>query len=574
MAKKQRSKGQGTLFKREPKGPWVARWFNHARKRKEASTRTTDKATAERLLQKHVAAVALRRDGIINPEQDSCISEAQKPLAVHFVEYDEHLRVHINRKTGFPASAKHRRNRRDQLNRVAADLEWVKLADLDRAQLERWLADHDTEDMGTGTRNRYTVSWSAFANWCVDTHRIVANPFTRLAKGNEKADRKQRRALNETDLARLIDAAQRRPLAEYGRKPVKVEPTAGDKPKRANWTYEPVTPENIDECEQAARKRLADKPERVAQLEETGQFRALVYKTLTLTGLRLNELRSLTVGQTVLDGGEPYAKLAAADEKARRGAEIALRGDLAKDLSRHLTERLNVAQRAAVRERRPVLARLPDNENLLAVPVDMIRILERDLIAAGLAHRVRVGDKWRIDKADERGRVFCIHAFRTTFNSLLAAAGVPLTTRRILMRHAAEGVTDEHYADAKLIDLRGALDLLPALPLRGDVHAERQEATGTDGREKHPRLYPQQLRRETERTRAASRGNANTGERLNVSRNALDQTELSEAARHTEELCGKAGDEVRTRNIQLGRLKSQLHKGLKRQQLTKRGAAA
>ena len=65
---------------------------------------------------------------------------------------------------------------------------------------------------------------------------------------------------------------------------------------------------------------------------------------------------------------------------------------------------------------------------------------------------------------------------------LRAAAGVPLTTRRILMRHAAEGVTDGQYTDATLIDLRAALDRLPMLPLNGgEPDRERPLATGTDG---------------------------------------------------------------------------------------------
>ncbi len=47
------------------------------------------------------------------------------------------------------------------------------------------------------------------------------------------------------------------------------------------------------------------------------------------------------------------------------------------------------------------------------------------------------------------------------------------------MRHAAETVTDGHYSDPKLIDLRGALDVLPALPLDG-LDPRQQWATGTD----------------------------------------------------------------------------------------------
>ena len=38
------------------------------------------------------------------------------------------------------------------------------------------------------------------------------------------------------------------------------------------------------------------------QLDRTGRERALIYKTLVLTGLRKNELASITVGQLELDG--------------------------------------------------------------------------------------------------------------------------------------------------------------------------------------------------------------------------------------------------------------------------------
>ena len=562
--KRQRARGQGTLFKRNPKGPWIARWFDCRGRRREASTRTTDKAAAERILAKRVADAALRRDGVIDPTQDRFLEEAQKPLAMHFADYDEYLRAHIHPKTGFPATPEHRANRQRHLQAVADGLAWAKLDDLDRLGLERWLAEREAEGMGARTRNTYALSWCAFGNWCVDTHRLVANPFARLGRANERADRRRhRRALSAIDLRRLIDAAQRRPLAEYGRTPIRVEPSAGQTRKRANWTYEPVTPANIDECEKAARGRLQDKPELVARLEALGRKRALVYKMLALTGLRFNELRSLKVGAAHLEGSEPYVVLAAADEKARRGADILLRADLAADLRKHLCERLTEAQRDALREGRPVPARLPAESPLLMVSSESLKVLNLDLVAAGLAHRVqgknRKGETcWRIDKRDERGRTFDMHAFRTTFNSLLAAAGVPLTTRRILMRHAAEGITDEHYADAKLIDLRGALDRLPALPLAGgQAEAEREAANGTYGDDSggfDPRLKPRQFTRGKVRKGAESRGDDITADGMADSRNALTCTELSDQARHAEPVCETAGDGIRTHDVQLGKL--------------------
>lgn len=249
--RRQRSKGAGTLFRRTPKGPWIARWFDHNGGRREASTRTTDKAAAERVLAKRAADAAIRRDGVIDPEQDRYIAEAQNTLAKHIAENDEYLRVHINRKTGFPATPEHRSHRQKHLKTVAEALDWTEFENLDRAKLETWLAGREDAGMSARTRNTYALSWCAFANWCVDTARLVVNPFTRLGRANERADRRRhRRALSANELRQLLDAARRRPLAEYGRTPVKVEPKEGEPKKRASWTYEPVTPANIAECQE------------------------------------------------------------------------------------------------------------------------------------------------------------------------------------------------------------------------------------------------------------------------------------------------------------------------------------
>ena len=47
------------------------------------------------------------------------------------------------------------------------------------------------------------------------------------------------------------------------------------------------------------------RPEVQRRLERLGQERALIYKTLVLTGLRKGELASITVGQVVLDADRP-----------------------------------------------------------------------------------------------------------------------------------------------------------------------------------------------------------------------------------------------------------------------------
>ena len=51
------------------------------------------------------------------------------------------------------------------------------------------------------------------------------------------------------------------------------------------------------------------------------------------------------------------------------------------------------------------------------------------------------------------------------------------------MRHSDPSLTAHVYTDPKLLDVRGALDALPALPLNGGPDGGRNMAasTGTDG---------------------------------------------------------------------------------------------
>jgi hypothetical protein len=234
-SKRMRPRGAGTLFRRTPKGPWIARWYDHNGRQREASTRTTDKAAAERILAKRVADAAIRRDGVIDAAQDRYIAEARKTLSQHFADYDEYLRVHVNQRTGFPATPRHRFQRQKHLRKIADALAWKTLRAMDRSKLEAWLADREGKGASARTRNTYAISWCAFGNWCVDAGRLVANPFTRLGRANERADRRrQRRALAVDELRRLIDATRRWPLAEYGRSAVKVPPKEGEPKKRAS----------------------------------------------------------------------------------------------------------------------------------------------------------------------------------------------------------------------------------------------------------------------------------------------------------------------------------------------------
>ena len=84
----------------------------------------------------------------------------------------------------------------------------------------------------------------------------------------------------------------------------------------------------------------------------------MIYKTLVLTGLRANELRTLTVGQLHLDAGAEYLQLDAADEKNREGNAVPIRDDLAADLRGWLADALAAMQADARAAGRPIPTRL------------------------------------------------------------------------------------------------------------------------------------------------------------------------------------------------------------------------
>jgi integrase len=209
------------------------------------------------------------------------------------------------------------------------------------------------------------------------------------------------------------------------------------------------------------------RPEVREQLEELGRERALIYKTLVLTGLRKQELASLTVAQVRLDVSMPYVELDAADEKNREGNSVLIRADLSEDLKRWLGRKLTKFKSEALRRGDPIPTGLTADTPVFKVPKGLIRIFDRDLKAAGIAKR------------DERKRTLDVHALRTTFGTLLSKAGVPLRTAQAAMRHSDPSLTANVYTDPKLLDVHGALDALPNLSFDCPSTPEREQARAT-----------------------------------------------------------------------------------------------
>ena len=248
--------------------------------------------------------------------------------------------------------------------------------------------------------------------------------------------------MTEAELTRLLDVARRRPL---------LDALTVRRGKRKGEAYANVRPE--------VRNRL----------EALGRERALIYKTLVLTGLRKNELATLTVAQLRLDG--PTASRSNSTPPTRRTGKAtasSIRADLADDLPHWLDDKLAALQAEARRRGEPIPARLPADTPVFDVPDGLVRIFDRDLKLAGIAKR------------DERGRTLDVHALRTTFGTLLSKGGVPLadgSSRDAAFRPEPDGERLHRPEAARRA--RGPRRLAEPSPRRGRRTPKPSRATGT-----------------------------------------------------------------------------------------------
>ena len=289
-------------------------------------------------------------------------------------------------------------------HRVTAILDGVGvtfLSELDAAAVRHFLADKrakradDTKGLASKTTNHYLAAVKGFSAWLVKERRALTNPLAHLSGMNAKADRRHVRRPLEPDELRTLLTVTRNAADHFGM---------------------------------------------------TGEERYWMYRLAVETGLRANELRSLTRASFELDGSEPTVTIDAASAKNRRAATLPLRPDTAGEL------------RAFLAGKHPMVGvfRLPRPENI-------VQMLRGDLKTAGIPYR------------DDVGRVADFHSLRVTFATMLLRSGVDVRTAKELMRHATINMTADVYA----CTLRGSLnEAVKRLPDLSTVQTEQLRATG------------------------------------------------------------------------------------------------
>ena len=378
---------------------YVARYTDGTGRFRERSTGCRDLRAAEHQLNAWLQEADKIKAGIISQEE---LEESlrQKGLIVDcFPSFIRHLKSKS-------ATEKHISYTTKRFNKVCSECGFIKLTDFKTEVLLRWLQTQAESGMGASTSNAYRKAVVTFCNWAESKKYLRYNPFKTIPVQREDLDvRRERRALTGEEIGKLLKAAQERPLFRK---------------KRAD-----------DYIKQKAIRK--------------GLERKLIYATLLYTGLRKNELASITFGQVFLDDKIPHIFLKAPNAKSRKAAKLPLHPELIVQLKEWVT----------LREKEGTVS---PQDNLFRITSSLNQILTADLAFAG------------IEKRDALDRTIDVHSLRHTHATILVEQGVPITVVQKAMRHADIRQT-LRYTHTELENVSDGIGKLPDFLKKDDDQA-------------------------------------------------------------------------------------------------------
>ncbi|MFQ5735052.1 MAG: tyrosine-type recombinase/integrase, partial [Planctomycetaceae bacterium] len=372
-----------SVFKRGGKnnrnGRYYVSWVDHNGKRQSKSAKTTDKATAERIARKREADAALRRDGVVDAALEGISRESQRSVESHLADYEAKLRA-ANR------TEKHVAGTARMIRAVAEFAGFQTAADVNADGVNRYAGKLKDEGLSARTIQSHLTAIKSFVKWLTENHKLPRDPLASVKKPNPKADRRKERRMLTPDEWRRLETATLEP-EQYGM---------------------------------------------------TAPQRLLLYRTAIQTGLRSNELRSLTRGRLFLDAEPPYITCKAGSTKNRKDARQYIQPELAAEL------------RAAIATKAPKapLFNMPHTTNVA-------RMLRDDLSAARkawLKESRRDPDKYSRREQDDflaarnhDGESIDFHSLRHTCGAWLAMSGVHPKVVQTVMRHSSITLTMDTY---------------------------------------------------------------------------------------------------------------------------------
>src|SRR6185295_4301299 len=184
--KRNRGNGEGSIFKRQGDGPYYIRWYDHKGKRREHCTKTTDKATAQRILADKLADVALRREGIIDDRQESIIAEAGRSIDTHLADFEAMMKAR-------QCSETHVTRTLFLIREVCTFAGFEKPSDINADGVNKIIAGMKAEGKAPRTIQGRVVAMKAFTKWLADHAKLSHDPLRSVKRPSVKADRRLRR---------------------------------------------------------------------------------------------------------------------------------------------------------------------------------------------------------------------------------------------------------------------------------------------------------------------------------------------------------------------------------------------
>lgn len=387
-----------SIFRRSRKKgtPYLIQYRDHEGNRQTVKG-FTDRGLTEQLAAKLEMEARLRATGLVDPEQERIAEREQTELA----ELIEQFKQSLGEK-----SSQYILHTISRLKKIMDGCRFSTLADLNKQAVVGFMQTlRKKENLGPRTNNHYLQAIDVFCNWCVEQELLVTNPISRIKRMNVEVDvRHPRRALTEGEFQQLISSAR----------------GSGISIQRFS-----------------------------------GEQRARIYILAYMTGLRRQELGSLTPRSFDFDGSPPILTVQAAVSKHRRKDVLPLHPELV-ELLREWTRGL--------KPKEPLFPKLAKRKTWLMVQKDLERV--------GIPYQTEEG-------------IADFHAAgRHTHITELLRNGASLPEVQRLARHSDIKMT-MRYAHIGIEDQARALGQLPtsALQMRcisGVVEGHSLTSLGTE----------------------------------------------------------------------------------------------
>ena len=379
-----------------------------------------DKTAAQAMLNDLVRKAERVAAGIVDPYE----THRKRPLTEHLSDFKKDLK----NKGSTPNYVQTTYQRAHTIAEAAG---FKTINELSPSCVLDVLAAKRKEGISIASSNHYQRAIKMFTRWLVRDRRMADDPLSHLAAMNKEVDRRRvRRPLTTEEITILVEKT-----------PIHKQP----------------------------RRRM------------NGEDRALLYIVAVYTGLRRNEIASITPVSFDFDSEPPTVTVEAGYSKRRQKDVLPLRHDF--------VERI----RAWV-EQRPDL-----KTSDIMFPIKNLRtsdMLRKDL---GYARSQWIAEAKTDDERsqreassflayeDEQGHVVDFHSLRKTFITNLTKSGVAPKTAQLLARHSDINLTMNTYTTLGVLDQAAAMESLPAVPTGETKKAENKlplQATGTDDQDR------------------------------------------------------------------------------------------